>query len=182
MQLPLIDNSWTLFLDRDGVINEEIRKGYVLHWDMFKFTSGAEEALGIFARRFGHIVVTTNQRCIGKGLLTTAGLQDIHTRMLAAIAPHGGRIDRIYHCPDVDSNSPCRKPQPGMGLQAQQDFPEIDFARSIMVGNTLSDMQFGKNLGMYTVFIPSTLPDLPFPHPLQDARYESLLHFARAIQ
>ncbi|PUZ27085.1 D-glycero-D-manno-heptose 1,7-bisphosphate phosphatase/D-glycero-alpha-D-manno-heptose 1-phosphate guanylyltransferase [Chitinophaga costaii] len=182
MQLPVIDNTWTLFLDRDGVINEEIHHGYVLHWNMFHFTEGAPQALGMLARRFTRIVVVTNQRCIGKGLLTTEGLQDIHQRMQQAILPSGGRIDRIYHCPDLDAHSPCRKPQPGMALQAQHDFPEINFSRSIMVGNTGSDMQFGKQLGMYTVFIPSTQPHLLFPHPLQDARYDSLLHFAKAIQ
>lgn len=182
MPLPQIDKTWTLFLDRDGVINEEIHKSYVLDWSMFRFAHGVPEAIATFTKLFGRIIVVTNQRCIGKGLLTTAGLDLIHHNMQEGINAAGGRIDKIYHCPDLEADSACRKPQPGMGLQAQSYFPEIDFARSIMVGNTLSDMQFGKNLGMYTVFIPSTLPDLPFPHPLQDARYPGLLAFARAIQ
>jgi len=172
----------TLFLDRDGVINEEIPQSYVLHKGMFRFNEGVLPALALLAKQFSRILVVTNQRCIGKGMLTTAGLQDIHQHMLDEIALHNGRIDNIYFCPEVESNHPCRKPNNGMALQAQQDYPDIDFSQAIMVGNTLSDMQFGKNMGMTTVFIPSTLPDTPFPHPLIDARYDDLWQFAQAIQ
>jgi histidinol-phosphate phosphatase family protein len=177
-----IDTSWTLFLDRDGVINNEIKDGYVLQWDMFHFAEGVLEALPILSRKFGHIVIVTNQRCIGRGLLNVEGLNTIHGHMLREITAIGGRIDNIYFCPDVNNDSPCRKPQGGMAMQAKADFPEIDFSRSIIVGNTLSDMNFGKNLGMTTVFIPSTQPQHPFPHPLMDARCNSLLDFSGIIQ
>ena len=172
----------TLFLDRDGVINDEIRDGYVLRPDMFRFSEGVLTAMPLLARRFNRILVVTNQRCIGRGLLTTEGLNEIHRQMLEQITQRGGRIDRIYFCPDEESNSPCRKPGTGMGLQAKLDFPEINFTESVMVGNTLSDMQFGKSLGMQTVFIPSTRPDTPFPHPLIDRRCQNLLQFAAAVQ
>ncbi|NLR58446.1 HAD-IIIA family hydrolase [Chitinophaga polysaccharea] len=172
----------TLFLDRDGVVNDEIRDGYVLRPDMFHFSAGVLTAMPILAKHFSRIILVTNQRCIGRGLLTIAGLQDIHALMLREIEAHQGRIDKIYFCPDVDSNSPCRKPATGMGLQAKQDFPDIDFHQAVMVGNTLSDMQFGKSLDMKTVFIPSTRPEVPFPHPLIDQRYENLLQFAQSVQ
>ncbi|WP_142685141.1 D-glycero-alpha-D-manno-heptose-1,7-bisphosphate 7-phosphatase [Chitinophaga polysaccharea] len=172
----------TLFLDRDGVINDEIRDGYVLRPDMFHFSEGVLSAMPILAKRFERIIVITNQRCIGRGLLTTEGLQEIHAQMRQQIERNGGKIDAIYFCPDADSSSPCRKPATGMGLQAKQDFPDIDFSTSVMVGNTLSDMQFGKSLGMQTVFIPSTRPETPFPHPLIDQRYQNLLQFAQAVQ
>jgi D-glycero-D-manno-heptose 1,7-bisphosphate phosphatase len=172
----------TLFLDRDGVLNDEIRDGYVLRPDMFHFSEGVLAALPLLAQHFNRIVIVTNQRCIGRGLLSVQGLQDIHAQMLQQIEQQGGRIDKIYFCPDVDNNSPCRKPATGMGLQAQQDFPDINFSDAVMVGNTLGDMQFGKNLGMQTVFIPSTRPETPFPHPLIDQRYQNLLQFAQAIQ
>src|SRR4051812_9931296 len=100
-----IDTSWTLFLDRDGVINNEIKGGYVLNWDMFQFADGVLEALPALAAKFGHIVMVTNQRCIGRGLLTVDGLNTIHANMLEQISKHGGRIDKIYFCPDIDSNS-----------------------------------------------------------------------------
>jgi histidinol-phosphate phosphatase family protein len=177
-----IDASWTLFLDRDGVINNEIKDGYVLNWDMFHFEEGVLPALSTLAGKFGRIVMVTNQRCIGRGLLTEEGLHQIHEKMLEAISAQGGRIDKIYHCPDVDNDSPCRKPNKGMALQAKADFPEIDFSRAVMVGNTLSDMKFGKDQGMTTVFIPSTKPDLPFPHPLMDYRCNGLPEFLAIIQ
>lgn len=171
-----------LFLDRDGVINDEIKDGYVLNPGMFRFSEGVLEAMPLLSQRFERIFVVTNQRCIGRGLLTIDGLQEIHAQMLAAIQQAGGRIDHIYFCPDVESNSPCRKPNAGMATQAKNDFPEIDFTRAVMAGNTLSDMQFGRNAGMQTVFIASTLPDTPFPHPLIDKKYPNLLRFAQDIQ
>jgi D-glycero-D-manno-heptose 1,7-bisphosphate phosphatase len=177
-----IDNSWTLFLDRDGVINDEIKGGYVLQWDMFRFAEGVLDALPVFAAKFGRIVIVTNQRCIGRGLLTVEGLSSIHQHMLQEINAKGGRIDKIYFCPDVDNDSPCRKPQNGMAMQAKADFPDIDFSRSVIIGNTLSDMNFGKNLGMTSIFIPSTQPHHSFPHPLMDFRCNSLLDFSRIIQ
>jgi histidinol-phosphate phosphatase family protein len=177
-----IDTSWTLFLDRDGVINNEIKGGYVLSWDMFQFADGVLEALPALSAKFGHIVMVTNQRCIGRGLLTIDGLHAIHAKMLEEINNHGGRIDKIYFCPDIDSNSPCRKPNTGMAMQAKADFPDIDFTKAVMVGNTLSDMNFAKNMGMSTVFIPSTQPHHPVSHPLIDSRYNSLLDFSRIIQ
>nr|WP_295870961.1 HAD-IIIA family hydrolase [uncultured Chitinophaga sp.] len=171
-----------LFLDRDGVINDEIKDGYVLHPGMFRFSEGVLKAMPLLAQRFERIFVVTNQRCIGRGLLTVEGLAEIHAQMLDTIRQAGGRIDKIYFCPDVESNSPCRKPNAGMALQAKNDFPEIDFTKALMAGNTLSDMQFGRNAGMQTVFIASTLPDTPFPHPLIDKKYPDLLRLAQDIQ
>jgi histidinol-phosphate phosphatase family protein len=171
-----------LFLDRDGVINDEIKDGYVLRPDMFRFSEGVLSAMPILAQRFEKIFIVTNQRCIGKGMLTEAGLHEIHQQMLEQIRHHGGRIDAIYFCPDVDNTSPCRKPATGMAMQAKNEFPDLDFSQGVMVGNTLSDMQFGKSLGMHTVFIPSTRPETPFPHPLIDQRCDNLLAFARSIQ
>ncbi|RFS26501.1 HAD-IIIA family hydrolase [Chitinophaga silvatica] len=172
----------TLFLDRDGVINEEIKDGYVLSPEMFKFSEGVLSAMPLLASRFNRILIVTNQRCIGKGLLTISGLTEIHRQMLEQIKLHGGRIDQIYFCPDLDNTSPCRKPATGMAMQAKNEYPDIDFNSAIMVGNTLSDMQFGKSMGMKTIFIPSTKPETPFPHPLIDQRYDNLLQFAQAIQ
>jgi histidinol-phosphate phosphatase family protein len=177
-----IDKTWTLFLDRDGVMNVEIKDGYVLSWDMFRFAEGVLAAMPILDARFGRIVITTNQRCIGRGLLTEEGLLAIHTHMLEEIRTRQGRVDAVYYCPDVNNDSPCRKPQSGMALQAKGDFPEIDFSRSVMVGNTMGDMKFGKQLGMKTVFIPSTKPETPFPDPMIDFRCDSLLEFSKIIQ
>ena len=86
--------------------------------------------------------------------MTEDDLKKIHHHLEAEINDFGGKIDAYYHCPQLASESPnCRKPSPSMGLQAQAEFPEIDFKKCIMVGDSISDMEFGKNLGMTTVFI-----------------------------
>ena len=68
-----------------------------------------------------------------------------------------------------------------MAFKARRDFSGIDLHRAIMVGNKMSDMGFGRNAGMYTVYIASTNPEAPFPHPDVDLRYKSLLEFASSL-
>ena len=176
-----IDKTWTLFLDRDGVINIEKKGTYVLTLNGFVLSDGLQVAMQKLSSVFGLIFVATNQRGIAIGSVKLEDLQSIHAYMLEEITRFDGRIDKIYFCGDLQDDSPNRKPNPGMALQAKKDFPQIDFSKSIMVGNTLSDMQFARNAGMYAVFIPSTEPDTPFPHELIDARFDSLLDFANAI-
>ena len=95
----------------------------------------------------------TNQQGIGKGLMTTEQLHTIHQSMLDKIREQGGRVDAVYFCPDLKSKPDnCRKPGIFMALQAQADFPEIDFSKSIMVGDSFSDMEFGRRTGMFTVY------------------------------
>ena len=181
LDIKKIDKSWTLFLDRDGVINFEKKDEYVLNWNEFIFLPGVKQALKILNSVFGTIVIITNQRCIARGMLTVDGLKDIHKKMLHEIVLSGGRIDKIYFCADDESTSPNRKPNPGMAFQAKNDFKNIDFAKTIMVGNKLSDMQFGRNAGVHTVFAATTNPDTPFPHPLIDMRVDYLLEFALKV-
>ncbi len=145
---------WTLFLDRDGVINHRIPGDYVKTTKEFKFIPGSLEAIVRFTNMFQRIVVVTNQQGIGKGLMTEEQLHEVHEHMLIQITKANGHIDKVYYCPKLKTeNPPCRKPNTGMALQAQSDFPEIDFKKSIIVGDSISDMEFGKRLGMKTVFI-----------------------------
>ena len=169
-----VDRTWTLFLDRDGVINHEEVGSYITRWEDFRFYGGVLDALRIFAGKFGRIFIVTNQRGVSKGLMTVQDLKDIHCHMLGMIEAHGGRIDKIYYCIDMESESPDRKPNPGMGLQAKKDFPEIDFKRSLMIGNTINDMIFGKKLGAYTLFITSNRPAPGLPDATTDAVFPSL--------
>lgn len=149
-----INKSWTLFLDRDGVINKKLDNDYVKHWMDFEFLDGVLDAMKILNGKFGHIVVVTNQQGIGKGLYRTEDLELIHKNMLYEIDYLGGRIDKVYFSPYLNSaNHPTRKPGTGMGLAAKQDFPAIDFSKSIIVGDSMSDMEFGRALGMKTAFI-----------------------------
>ena len=149
-----IDQSWTLFLDRDGVINQRIPGDYVKTWEDFQFCEGSLDAIVQLSRLFGRTVVVTNQQGIGKGLMSLEDLDLIHTQLKEAVDERGGKIDQIYFCPDLaKSTNSCRKPNPWMAQQAQKDFPEINFFRSIMIGDSISDMEFAFRLGMKTVFI-----------------------------
>ena len=181
LELKNIDKEWTLFLDRDGVINYEKKDDYIRNWQEFKFYEGAKDALKAFAKKFGTIIVVSNQRGIGKGLMTEEDLLGIHQNMQHEIEDAGGRIDGIYYCAAVDSKAIYRKPNPGMAFSAKKDFPEIDLERSIIAGNKPSDMLFGKYAGMYSVYIASTHPETPFPHPNIDLRFNSLSDFAKAL-
>ncbi|CAN5139872.1 N/A [soil metagenome] len=176
----LIDKSWTLFLDRDGVINKDKIGSYIFNRSEFEFMDRAAEAIKMLTNIFGITVIVTNQRGIGKGLMVFDDLHDIHTYMNEGISELGGKIDKIYFAPDLHE-SDNRKPFTGMALQAKADFPQIDFSKSVMVGNKLSDMQFGRNIGAATVFIASTDPDTAFPHKLIDERFNSLYEFANKL-
>jgi len=114
-------------------------------------------------------------------LLTVEELNSIHQQMLNEIKAAGGRIDKIYFCPDLEDDSPNRKPNHGMALQAKHDFMQIDFSKSIMVGNKLSDMKFARNAGVASVFAATTNPEIEYPHPLIDLRVNDLFDFATAL-
>ena len=176
-----IQQDWTLFLDRDGVINHEKKEDYIRNWTEFEFYKESLLALPILAQKFNKIIITTNQKGIGKGLMSADDLALIHQNMTNKIVEFGGRIDAIYYCPDLDNASINRKPQPGMAYQAKTTFPEIDFKRSIMVGNRMSDMEFGRNAGMHTVYLATTHPEAPFPDTKIDYRYDNLFQFAQSI-
>lgn len=154
-----IDDSWTLFLDRDGVINDRIMKGYVTCIEEFHFLPKVPEAIAALSHIFGKVFVVTNQQGIAKGLMTESNLLEIHTYMEAEVEKKGGKITRSYYAPGaVSPKNVLRKPKPGMALLAQRQFEGIDFKRSIMVGDTDSDMIFGKNLGMKTVRVRTVEP------------------------
>jgi histidinol-phosphate phosphatase family protein len=158
-----MDKTWTLFLDRDGVINYEKEADYIHHWGEFVFYPGAVEAIAALSKWFGRVIIVTNQKGIGKGVTLRQNVETIHANMTREILEAGGRIDAIYYCPDTETESPCRKPNAGMAFQAKSDFPDIDLSKSLMVGNNLSDLQFGRNAGMKTVFLRTTQPELPLP-------------------
>ena len=181
IDLKNIDKSWTLFLDRDGVINLEKHNDYIHNWDEFQFCKGAKEAIAMFTKKFNRIIIVTNQRGIGKGITRMEDVKLIHKNMSAEIVKAGGKIDAVYFCPDVDDASLDRKPNPGMGLKALKDFPDIDLSKAIMIGNTISDMQFGRNLSIKTVFLPTTRPEVDLTDNRIDKVYASLLAFAKAL-
>lgn len=173
-----IDKSWTLFLDRDGVINKKLENDYVKHSTEFEFLDGVLNALKIFNELFGRIVIVTNQQCIGKKIILPEDLELIHLNMLYEINFMKGRIDKIYYSPYLASeNHPTRKPGIGMALLAQKDFPEIDFSKSLMVGDSMSDMEFGRKAGMKTVYIHNeSVTDTKI-----DFQYKGLIYLAHSL-
>jgi D-glycero-D-manno-heptose 1,7-bisphosphate phosphatase len=151
-----IDSSWSLFLDRDGVINKRIWDGYVLDFKDFIFKPNTVESLKFLTHFFSHTIIITNQQCVSKNLISVSELDEIHHQMLREINAKGGEITGIYAATEEKNKTPFRrKPNITMGLEAQKQFPTIDLSKSIMVGDTDSDIQFGKNLGMKTILMKS---------------------------
>ena len=174
-----IDKSWTLFLDRDGVINKRIFGGYVKSWDEFEFLPGVLEAISIFSIIFNRIVIVTNQQGIGKGLMNESQLNTIHKKIIESVSNSGGRIDSIYYCPDLaNKENNCRKPGINMASMAKEDFPDINLIKSIIVGDSVSDIMFGKNAGMKTILHESEENIIVDA----DLKVKSLLEFAHLIK
>lgn len=172
----MISDDWTLFLDRDGVINRRIVDGYVTSWEEFEFLPGVLEAIRIFAERFKYIVIVTNQQGVGKGLMTMDQVDAVHDRMCTEIEAFGGRIDGILVCPQLASDPDnYRKPNPEMAYMAQEYYPEIDLDKCVMVGDGATDIEFGHNAGTRTVFIGGENPDA-------DDNFPSLIDFANLLK
>jgi len=179
-----ITPEWTLFLDRDGVINHRIPDEYISRWEDFKFLPGVLEALGVFSQYFSRIVIVTNQAGIEKELMTHEDLKSIHEQMIEYIMYHGGRIDEIYYCPfKADLDPLCRKPNPGMALEAQKDYPEINFTKSLMIGDSDSDIAFGNNLGMKTILVGNKQDNVfLLPNSIPDCKLDSLTDVALYLE
>jgi D-glycero-D-manno-heptose 1,7-bisphosphate phosphatase len=141
-----------LFLDRDGVINEN-RPDHVKSWDEFEFLPGVLASIRQLAQTNLPIFVVTNQAVINRGIVPVATLDDIHCRMLSAVQETDGRIDKVYYCPhDNHEMCDCRKPQPGMLKQAAHEFG-IDLTRSFIVGDAWTDVEAGLAVGARSILV-----------------------------
>ena len=140
------NNRPAIFLDRDGVINEN-RDDYVRSWSEFVWIPGAFDALRELAELNWPIVVVTNHSYINRSLITRQEADMINARMCAVVASQGGRIDAVYVCPHrPDERCTCRKPEPGLLYQAARDL-RLDLQRSFLIGDSVSDMQAGFRVG-----------------------------------
>jgi D-glycero-D-manno-heptose 1,7-bisphosphate phosphatase len=143
-----------IFLDRDGVLNRKLPEGaYVSTWEQFQWLPGAVEAVARMTRAGCTVLVVTNQRGIALGALTVAQLELIHDKMRAGLERQGARVDGIYYCPHDRGQCHCRKPDIGLFEQALRQFPQANADNSVVIGDSLSDIQAGKRLGMRTIFI-----------------------------
>lgn len=142
-----------LILDRDGVVNEVKANGYIKQYADFRFATGFAHNIERISKAYKRIFITTNQRGVGMGLMSREELDDIHKCMLADISSMGGHIDKVYTSIGTDSTDNCRKPNVGMALQIQKDYPEVDFAKTVVVGDSFSDRLFAENISVKYVQI-----------------------------
>jgi histidinol-phosphate phosphatase family protein len=152
----MIDKDWTLFLDRDGVINVRNFEGYITRPSDFQFLPNAKEGLKHLAPLFRYIVVVTNQQGVAKGIMTKDDVDSVHHKMLTELDAVNCKINSVFVATNRSgAENDRRKPNPSMAYEAQKVLPEINFEKSLMVGDTNSDILFGKRLGMITALVRS---------------------------
>lgn len=138
--------SYAIFLDRDGVINQE-RKDYVKNLNEFLILDGVVDAIKILKQNNFLVIIITNQSAINRNLLSVDMLDKIHAYLQDYLKKNGTYIDAVYYCPHLpEDNCSCRKPKPGLLLQAAHDF-QINFKKSWMIGNSMSDIDAAKTVG-----------------------------------
>jgi D-sedoheptulose 7-phosphate isomerase len=142
-----------VFLDRDGVINENLDGDYVKSWREFAFIPGAIEAIKRLTNGGWDLIVISNQSGINRGIVSAETVEDVHGRMLREICSAGGRIKALYYCPHrPDENCDCRKPEPGLVLKAAEEH-DIDLGASYLVGDAIRDIEAGVRAGCRTILV-----------------------------
>ncbi len=126
---------------------------YVRAWSEFRVLPDAPEAVARLNRAGLRVIVVSNQRGVALGLYSTTDVEAIHSNLQDVLKTDGAHVDAFYFCPHDKQECNCRKPLPGMFEQAKRDFPDISASTSAMIGDSLSDVEFGKRLGMRTIFI-----------------------------
>lgn len=169
-----------LLLDRDGVLNEEKTDSYIFTPDEFIWLPGVLEAMSLLKNQFDYLFVVTNQRGIARKLMTEEDLKKIHTKMEQDLLEVGVKLNGVYYAKGMDLKDNMRKPNPGMGQLIEQNFPDIHWEESVMIGNNLSDMEFGRNFPLKTILLTTTQPPIPLPHPLIDEQHPDLINWAKS--
>jgi D-glycero-D-manno-heptose 1,7-bisphosphate phosphatase len=144
----------TVFLDRDGILNEKMPEGqYVRRWEEFRVLPGVAQALRRLNDAGLLVIVVTNQRGVARGLYTVGDVEAIHSAFQRFLDRQSAQIDGFFVCPHDEGECNCRKPLPGLYEQAAGEFPSIAPESSVMIGDSLSDVEFGRRLGMKTIFV-----------------------------
>ncbi|MFG2180886.1 D-glycero-alpha-D-manno-heptose-1,7-bisphosphate 7-phosphatase [Streptomyces abikoensis] len=152
----------TFFLDRDGTLNAKPPDGrYIMDPAELVLLPGAAEAVRELNANGRRVVLVTNQRGVARGLMTSADLAAVHARLAALLRGRGAFLDAVYVCPHEVGACDCRKPLPGLLKAAMRDFPDIDPADSVMIGDSESDVLAGRAAGTGTVLLqgPGKPPD-----------------------
>jgi D-glycero-D-manno-heptose 1,7-bisphosphate phosphatase len=160
--LPRLSHPGVAFLDRDGTINKKAPDGdYVKRPEELEILPGAAGAIRRLNAAGVYVIVVTNQRGIALGRMSESDLQSVHAELTARLEESAGaRIDAFFHCPHDEGQCDCRKPLTGLFRQARERFPWIDFGQSVMIGDSPSDVEAGRALGMTTVQLTVDVPDL----------------------
>lgn len=152
--------SGAAFLDRDGTIIELVH--HLADPGDVALIPGAGQTIAQLNHAGVPVIIVTNQSVIGRGKLTEAGLGEVHAEMVRQLQAYGARIDAIYHCPLAPTvkdptvvEHPDRKPGPGMLVRAAEDHG-LELARSVMVGDTISDILAGRNAGVRATVLVKT--------------------------
>lgn len=148
------------FLDRDGTLNVKAPEGaYVERPDQLRLLPGAARAVRRLNDAGVPVIVVTNQRGIALGLMGEDDLAAVHVRLEDALADAAGaRLDEILHCPHAYDDCDCRKPRPGLLLEAVRRRPDIDLSGSAIVGDAPSDIEAGRRAGSATVLLAPAGP------------------------
>lgn len=142
-----------VFIDRDGVINDDPIGDYVKHWEDFKFLPGVLSALKKLVDARFRIVIISNQAGVGDGVYSEPALQDITQNMLTEMKKAGISIQGVYYClHGKEANCNCRKPKTGLFEQAARDL-KFEPSNTYFIGDKLTDVQAGKRFGLRTVFV-----------------------------
>jgi D-glycero-D-manno-heptose 1,7-bisphosphate phosphatase len=152
---PAFQGIRCVFLDRDGVIGRKPPEGeYLSEWESFHTLPGAENAVASLNRSGRRVIVVTNQRGVALGRYTCAEVEELHARLQQHMARHGARIDAFYYCPHDDRDQcDCRKPKSGLFRAAFRDFHDASPENSVMIGDSISDIEGARNLGMASIFV-----------------------------
>ena len=173
---------WCLFLDRDGVINRQVVGDYVRSWRHFEWLPGAAFAVKKLREWAPHVVVVTNQQGIGKGLMSADDVASIHQHLLDGLAPDRSAVEAFQVCPHLESvNCACRKPRPGLVLDWLGEHPDSEPSLSIMVGDSLGDLELARNVAAVVGGCASIHIAEAGSRGIADASFESLWDFAAAV-
>ncbi len=154
-------SKWTLFLDRDGVINKRKVEGYITRVEEFEFLPEVVDTLREISPFFHRIFIITNQQGIGKGIMTIEALLDIHHFLSNRLRDAGVYINGIFFCPHLEGTCLCRKPAYGMISRLVHIFTDVNPRQSVFVGDDIRDILLAVRIGSNPVFIGS---HSPFPH------------------
>jgi D-glycero-D-manno-heptose 1,7-bisphosphate phosphatase len=176
----------TLLLDRDGVINQKMPEGeYVRSVKDLRVLPGVPAAIARLNQAGIRVLVLSNQRGIALGLYTSEDVESIHRALQEHLATHGAHVDAFFFCSHDKGECRCRKPLPGLYEQALERFPEITPATSAMIGDSCSDIEFGKALGMHTIWIEgdaeSRKPGSEAAAALADRQFATLSEAVNAL-